>query len=135
VLITTPALATTIGLMDDATGNRAFVGASALGGVLCDYKLLVSDQLGANKLIAVNPSAILRAVGDIEFASSTVTAIEQSSAPTGDTQTPAAESQAFTSMFQEESIAVKAVRFLNWALRDANAVQLITGAEYAIAGA
>lgn len=129
-LICHPALAARIGCMSDLNDARAFPGCSATGGTLCDYPLLTSDQCAADSLIALNSAALLRADEGMTFQTSLAAAVEQSSAPTGDALTPTAASGTLVSMYTTEGIAVKGVRTVNWALRDASAVQLVTGCNY-----
>ena len=56
--------------------------------------------------------------------------IEQDTAPTGATDTPVAASANMTNMFQDESVAFKVTRRINWQKRRPAAVQFIQGADY-----
>ncbi|MFC5607758.1 phage major capsid protein [Variovorax soli] len=129
--VTTPSLAKALGLMQNALGNFAFPGLSANGGALLGDPLVSGGNVGAGDMILLKPSDIYR-IGDygIEVSISREAYIEQDSAPTGATDTPAAASANGTSMFQEESTAIKVVRPINFAKRRASAVAFIDSAAY-----
>lgn len=132
-LVTNPSIAKTLSLMVNAMGNLAFPGVGANGGTLLGDPLVTGDNVGAGDLILLKPSDIYR-IGDygVEVSISREAAIEQNSAPTGATDTPAGVSQAWTSMFQSESTAIKVVRPINFAKRRASAVAFIDAAAYAL---
>ncbi len=59
--------------------------------------------------------------------------IEQSSAPTGATDTPVAATQYFNSMFQTDSTAIRVIRPLSFQKRRSSAVAYVGTAEYGVA--
>ncbi len=132
MLVLNPSLAKSISLMVNALGQVEFGGLKATGGELFGDPAVTGENVTAGQLILLKPSDIYR-IGDtgVEVTISRETMIEQSTVPTGATDTPVAASQAFTSMFQSESTAIKVVRRINFAKRRASAVSLITGAAYA----
>lgn len=132
MLVMNPALAKSVSLMTNALGQTEFTGLRATGGELFGDKAVTGDNVAATNLILLKPSDIYR-IGDtgVEVSVSREAMVEQSTVPTGATDTPVAASQAFTSMFQSESTAIKVVRRINFAKRRASAVSLITGAAYA----
>jgi len=132
MLVLNPSLAKSISLMVNALGQTEFTGLKATGGDLFGDPAVTGENVTAGQLILLKPSDIYR-IGDtgVEVSVSRETMIEQSTVPTGATDTPVAASQAFTSMFQSESTAIKVVRRINFAKRRASAVSLITGAAYA----
>lgn len=131
-LVTNTSLAKSMSLMVNALGQTEFPGLTATGGTLFGDPLATGDNVGAGQLILLKPSDIFR-IGDtgVQVSVSRETMIEQSTLPTGATDTPLAATQALTSMFQTESTAIKVVRSINFAKRRASAVSFITGANYA----
>lgn len=130
-LVMTPALAKTIQMMVNALGQTEFPGISTAGGQLLGDPVVVGDNVGTGDLILLKPSDIYR-IGDtgVQVSLSREAMIEQSTVPTGATDTPVAASQAFTSMFQEESTAFKVVRSISFAKRRSSAVAFIGNADY-----
>jgi hypothetical protein len=129
--VTTPTLGLQLQLMRNALGMREFEGVTADGGTLEGRPLHLGDNVGAGDLILLKPSDIYR-IGDsgVQVSISRDAMIEQSSAPTGVTDTPVAASQVFTSMFQAESTAIKVVRSINFAKRRTSAVAYVGDAAY-----
>ncbi len=130
-LVTTPSLAKSVQLMTNALGLVEFPGINASGGTLLGDAVTTGDNVGAGLLMMLKPSDIYR-IGDsgVQVSISREAMIEQDTAPTGATDTPAGASASFTSMFQSESTAIKVVRSINFAKRRASAVAVITGADY-----
>lgn len=135
VWVMNPALAKSIQLMRNALGQVEFPNISTAGGSLLGDNVLTGDNVAADDFILLKPSDIWR-IGDlgVEVSISRDAMIEQSSAPTGATDTPVAASQVFTSTFQEESTAIKIVRPINFQLRRASAVAFIGDANYGAPG-
>lgn len=133
--VTNPSLAKSIQLMVNALGQTEFPGINASGGTLLGDAVSTGENVNAAHLILLKPSDIYR-IGDtgIQVSVSRDAMIEQSSAPTGATDTPVAASQVFTSMFQEESTAIKVVRSINFAKRRASAVAYVNNADYGAPG-
>jgi hypothetical protein len=127
-LVMTPALAKRMQLLVNALGQPEF---PSMPGSLLGDPVVTGDNVGAGDLILLKPSDIYR-IGDqgIQVSISREAMIEQSSAPTGATDTPVAATQVFTSMFQAESTAIKVVRPINFAKRRSSAVAYIGNADY-----
>jgi HK97 family phage major capsid protein len=117
-LVMQPALAKSIGLMVNALGQTEFPGLTSMGGTLLGDPVVTGDNVGSGDFILLSPADIYR-IGDsgVEVSSSDVATIEQSTLPTGATDTPVAMTEKMTSMFQEESVAIKVVRHINYAKR------------------
>lgn len=131
-IVTTRALARSVALMFNNLGTaQDFPGSTPTGGTWMGYPVIVGDNVPSGDIIVLNPREIYK-IGDsgVRVSVSDVAMIEQSSAPTGATDTPVAASQVFTSMFQEESTAIKVVRRINFAKRRSTAVGVITGGDY-----
>lgn len=131
VWVMTPSLAISLSLMQNALGQTAFPGVTPTGGTFMGYPVYVGDNIGTGDVILLQPREIWK-IGDtgVNVSISNETMIEQSSAPTGATDTPVAASQFFTSMFQEESTAIKVVRGINWGKRTSTAVAYIGNAAW-----
>jgi HK97 family phage major capsid protein/HK97 family phage prohead protease len=130
--VTTPSLAKALSLMQNALGNFAFPSVTAGGGSLLGDPMVTGDNVGAGDLILLKPSDIYR-IGDygIEVSISREATIEQDSEPTGATDVPTGMTGTnMTSMFQEESTAIKVVRPINFAKRRASAVAYVGDADY-----
>ncbi|MEN5181767.1 phage major capsid protein [Comamonas testosteroni] len=130
-LVTTPSLGKAIQLMTNPLGQTEFPGITANGGTLLGDPVATGHNVGAGQLILLKPSDIYR-IGDygVQVSISREAMIEQDTAPTGATDTPAAASSNLTSMFQSESTAIKVVRPINFAKRRNSAVAFVTGADY-----
>ena len=129
--VTTESLGKAISLMQTPLGAFQFPGIGANGGALLGDPVVTGGNVPAGALVLLKPSDIYR-IGDtgIEVSISREAYIEQDTVPTGATDTPTAASANGTSMFQEESTAIKVVRPINFAKRRASAVQWINNADY-----
>jgi HK97 family phage major capsid protein len=131
VYVCNPALAKQLSLMTNALGQKEFGDIRADGGTLEGDPVVTGDNVASDDLILLKPSDIYKiGGGGIEVSMSRDAMIEQSTVPTGATDTPVAASEAFTSMFQAESTAIKVVRSMNFAKRRTHAVQFVGDANY-----
>lgn len=130
-LVTNTSLAKSISLMTNAMGLYEFASLTQTGGTLLGDTAHVGDNVGATHLIALKPSDIYKiGTRGVEVSISKEAMIEQNSAPTGATDTPAAATATMVSMFQTDSTAIKVIRPISFAKRRASAVSFITGAAY-----
>lgn len=127
-----PSTAKAIQLMRSSLGQKQFPDINADGGMLEGDRVFTSDNVSSSNLVLLKPSDIYR-IGDmgIEVSMSRDAFIEQHTAPTGATDTPVAQTQYGTSMFQAESTAIKLVRRINFAKRRSSAVAYLSGVAYA----
>jgi HK97 family phage major capsid protein/HK97 family phage prohead protease len=130
-LVMNPATAMALGMMYGTLDQLAFPEINENGGKLGGRPVIVGDNVTPGNIIAIRPSDVWR-IGDsgIRVSMSREATIEQDTAPTGATDTPTAATANLTNMFQEESVAFKVVRRINFQKRRTNAVQVITDAEY-----
>jgi hypothetical protein len=130
-LVMNPSLAVAISFMTNALGQPEFPGMTAGGGSLQGFSVVVGDNVPATWLVMLKASDIYR-IGDsgLQVAVSRDAMIEQSTAPTGATDTPVAASQYITSMFQEDSTAIRVIRRINFAKRRSHAFQYVDDADY-----
>jgi HK97 family phage prohead protease len=131
--VANPALAKTMQLMRNALGQPEF--ASTGTGTLEGDRIVTGDNVDPAHLILLKPSDIYR-IGDtgLRVDMSREATIEQDTAPTGATDTPVAQSVNQTNMFQEDSVAIRVIRPMNFAKRRASAVAYVNDAAYTSVG-
>ncbi len=122
-----------LSLQQTTLGQPQFPGMTMRGGMLDGIPVIVSNNLpavsGGSYVILVFASEIYLADdGQVTVDVSTEASIEMSDAPTGNSATPTAV--ALVSMFQTNSMALRAERFINWAKRRNNAVTILQGVNY-----
>lgn len=129
---TTPAVARHLAMSRDALGNVAFPGVTMTGGTLDGVPLRVSQYLANNggsggaPFILVDESEVwLADDGTVTLDQSDQVSIEMDSAPSHNSGTPTAAQ--LVSMWQTNSIAFRAERFVWWGLRRSGAIQWIDG--------
>lgn len=132
---TTPAVARMLAFARDALGNVAFPGVTPFGGSLDGIPLRVSQYLANNggsggaPFVLVDEAEIYLADdGSVTLDASDVATIEMSDAPAGSSSaTVAASGTLPVSMWQTNSIAFRAERFIWWGARRSGAIQWIDG--------
>lgn len=129
--IMSPQLAAAMALLRGSGGSPAYPALGALGGALAGLPALVSvgidgnDSDGTSSIALVDGSAIGMTEGEPQLQASRQASIEMTDTPTGDSTTPTGTS--LVSMFQTESVALRAVAAVNWLLRVPGTVQMVTG--------
>jgi HK97 family phage major capsid protein/HK97 family phage prohead protease len=137
VVIMKEELAEALALMVTSLGNPQFPGLSATGGTLLGrpvFTTQIADTSGSpdfdNLLILLQPNEVFLA----DDGGATVEASDQVSVHMDDAttmkSTATATSTSTVSMFQTESIAIKAVRHVNWTKARSQACQYIRSAQY-----
>lgn len=132
---TTPAVARMLAFAVDALGNVAFPGVTPTGGSLFGVPLRVSQYLANNggsggaPFILVDESEIwLADDGSVTLDASEQVTIEMSDTPVGSSSaTVTSNGSPFVSMWQTNSIALRAERFIWWGARRSGAIQWIDG--------
>lgn len=132
---TTPAVARFLAFMRGPLGEVAFPGMTAQGGTLDGVPVRVSQYLannggsGGSPFILVDESEIYLADdGTVTIDASTEATIEMSDTPVGSSSaTVTSNGSPFVSMFQTNSIAVRAERVIWWGPRRSGAIQWIDG--------
>lgn len=132
---TTPAVAGFLAARRDALGNVSYPGMTRQGGTLSGIPVRVSQYLannggsGGSPFILVDESEIYLADdGNVTLDASREATIEMSDTPTGSSSpTVTTHGSPFVNMFQTNSIALRAERFIWWGARRAGAVQWIDG--------
>ena len=128
-----PRLAAAIGIRAGGRGVGADVGAR--GGVMAGLPVIVSESCAhdsdAGTIALVDGAGIVLAEEPGIAVSTTDTAtIEQDDTPTGASDTPTAATATLVSLWQSDSVGVKAVVRANWAKARAGSVVTITAASY-----
>jgi HK97 family phage major capsid protein/HK97 family phage prohead protease len=135
VFIMTQQTALAISLMTNSLGNREFPGISQDGGTLLGIPVVTSENVPATggspsdgyPIILASASDILLADdGQVTIDASREASLQMETAP----DSPATASTTFVSMFQQNMIAIRAERYINWAKRRSGAVQYISNAKY-----
>ena len=141
VWITSTGNALSLSMMQNALGQAAFPGVSMNGGTFAGLPMITSEYVtqisgtGNTMLILVNANDIYLADdGGITIDASREASLQMDDAPTNASGTPPVATQ-LVSMFQTNSVALKAERMINWKKRRPGAVQLIEGPAYTSGGA
>mgnify|MGYP007071591057 CR=1 FL=1 len=129
--VTTPTLAVGLASMVNALGQPEFQGITVDGGTYMGYPMITGDNVGSGDILLLKPSDIWK-IGDsgVQVQVSDSAMIEQSSAPTGEQDTPAAATATLVSMYQEDAVAIKVTRRISFGKRRSSAVQWIDDAAY-----
>jgi HK97 family phage major capsid protein/HK97 family phage prohead protease len=138
VWIMTPGTALAISLMLNALGQPVFPTITMNGGTFFGLPVIVSNaakQVGSpvagegNLIVLANaPEILLADDGQVTIDASREASLEMLDNPTNATVGPTATSM--VSMFQTNSVAIRAVRFINWKKRRVEAVAYIKDAAY-----
>lgn len=131
VQVMTPSMAKALSLLVNSLGQTEFPNLNANGGTLLGDPVFTGDNVTPGDWILLKPSDIWK-IGDggVEVSMSDSATIEQDSAPQGATDTPVAASANLVSLWQEESVAFKVVRRINYQKRRSTAVAFLADAEY-----
>lgn len=138
-LVMAPRTALALSLMVTSLGLPQFPTMTASGGTLFGFRVVVSRYVGAitgspdfgNMIIAINaPEVFLADEGQVMIDVSREASIQMLDNPTN-TSTGSTTATTMVSMFQTHSVAMKAVRYINWTKRRSVAVQYIRNALYA----
>ena len=131
VQIMNPGMAKAISLMFTSLGVRQFPDLGSNGGTLLGDQVFTGDNVTPGDWILMKPFDIWK-IGDggVEVSMSDSATIEQDSAPQGATDTPVAASASLVSLWQEESVAFKVVRRINFQKRRTTAVAFLSDGEY-----
>jgi HK97 family phage major capsid protein/HK97 family phage prohead protease len=136
VWIMTQGQALSLSLMQNSLGQAVHPGITATGGTFLGYPVIVSQNIAAAggsptdgyPIIFIMPNEILLADdGGVSIDVSREASLQMETAP----DSPATASTVMVNLWQNNLIAIKAERFINWKVRRSTAVGLIQGARYA----
>lgn len=130
VYIMRPQTAQVLGRLQNALGQTMFPGISMRGGTLLGTPVVVSNYVPAGIVALINASDIYIADdGQVTVDASREATIQMDTAPNqssvGTSATPVASTG--VSMFQTNSVAIRAERYINWARRRDSGVAYLTG--------
>jgi hypothetical protein len=129
--VMSPNLASSLSLIRNALGQREFTEINQNGGRLEGDPVVTGHNVNDNHLILMKPSDIYRIeAGSLEVSMSEHATIEMDDSPAGDSDTPTAQANNPVSMYQTESVAIKAVMPMNFQKRRTSAVAYINDADY-----
>jgi HK97 family phage major capsid protein/HK97 family phage prohead protease len=120
--------ATSLAMMQNPLGQPSFPSVGVTGGMLAGMPIIVSDYVGTNVVLINAQDVYLGDDGQVSVDASEEASIEMSDAPTGDAGTPTAVSA--VSMFQTNSVAIRAERVINWMRRRTQSVAYLTGVDW-----
>lgn len=128
VYIMTPTVALALSLMRNSLGQPEFPGIGINGGTLDGIPVITSNYVPTDSngslVILANAADIWMADdGQVVIAASTEASLQMEDAPTNDSATGTATT--VVSMFQTDSVALRAERFINWQKRRAQAVAVL----------
>jgi HK97 family phage prohead protease len=129
VFIMTSACAAALAMMVNPLGQQEFPSMSPTGGTVYGMPVIASDYVPAAVVVLVNASDVfLGDEGGFQVDTSQEASLEMSDAPTGDAGAPTATS--LVSMFQTNSVAVRAERIINWMRARTQSVAYLTSADW-----
>jgi hypothetical protein len=112
-----------ISLMQNALGQQSHPGMSMRGGTLFGLPVITSQHVPTGVIV-------LMACSEIYIADDGQVTIDASREVTLEMLDGSLTGSATRSMWQNSEIALKATRYMNWALRRSTAVRYISGAAY-----
>lgn len=123
-----------LSLMTNPLGQAEFPGITMGGGTFNGMPVIVSQFVPAGTVILANASDIMLADdGGVAVDASREASLEMTNTPTHNSTTPTAAQ--LVSMFQTNSVAIRAERWINWGKRRPQAVAYLTGVTWGGANA
>jgi HK97 family phage prohead protease len=129
VFIMTSACAQALAMMTNPLGQQEFPTMRATGGTVYGMPVIVSDYVPSAVVVLVNASDVFLADdGDVSIDTSMEASLEMSDAPAHDASTPTGAS--LVSLWQTNSVGVKAERIINWMRGRTQSVAYLTSADW-----
>jgi len=122
--------ALTLSQRKNALGQREYPDMTMFGGTFNGLPVIVSQYIDDSLILVDAPNIYLADDGGVAIDISTEASLEMQSVPTHDSITPAPIE--LVSMFQTNSVAVRAERWINWQRRRDAAVSVITDVDYSV---
>ena len=126
IMSSTNALA--LSMKKNALGQKMYPEMTLLGGTFRGLPAIVSQYAGSNLTLLNAPDIYLADDGGVAVDMSREASLEMESDPTGDSVSPTGTE--LVSMFQTNSVAIRAERWINWKRRRTAAVAVISGVNY-----
>lgn len=113
-----------ISMMQNALGQPEFPGLTMNGGTFMGLPVIVSENIPDGLIVLAKANEILLADdGGVTLDASREASLQMNDAPT-------AGATSLVSLWQNNMVGLRAERFINWKRRRAQAVAVITGADY-----
>lgn len=132
VLIMSSMNAFSLSRLKDPLGNRTYPDLTINGGYIEGLPVIVSDYVGDIVVLAAAREIYLVDEGGMQIDMSDQASLEMADNPAHNSTTPTPAQ--LVSMWQTNSVAFRAERFINWQRRRPQAVAYVTGANYAAGG-
>lgn len=135
VILMAQRLALGISLMTNSLGQKEFPGLTMNGGDLLGLPVITSENIpstggsptdGDPIIVVSAPDILLADDGQVTIDASREASLQMDTAP----DSPATASTTFVSLWQQNQIALRAERWINWAKRRSTAVAYISNAKY-----
>lgn len=131
VFIMRPGTANRLGRMQNALGQNTFPGISMRGGTLLGTPVIVSNYVPEGVVALVNAGDIYLADdGQVSVDASREASILMDTAPAASMDSVTPNAAELVSMYQTNSVAVRAERYVNWARRRDSGVAYLTGVDW-----
>jgi HK97 family phage prohead protease len=129
VFVMTSACAQALAMMVNPLGQQEFPTMSPTGGTVYGMPVIASDYVPSALVVLLNTEDIFLAdEGDVAIDTSQEASLEMSDAPTHNSSTPTGVS--LVSMFQTNSVAVRAEMIVNWMRARSQSVAYLTSADW-----
>jgi len=126
VFVLTPANALALSFRSNSDGSPEFPGLSVNGGTYKGITFITSNVAGTN-VVSMQPQLILFADdGGVTIDASREASLQMDSAP----MSPADATTVYVSMFQNNTVALRAERFITWKRIGTNSVKYLTAANW-----
>jgi HK97 family phage major capsid protein len=135
VVLMSQHLALAISLMTNSLGQREFPNLTMNGGEMFGLPVVTSENIpstggsptdGDPIIVVSAPDILLADDGQVTIDASREASLQMDTAP----DSPAVASTVLVSMFQQNQVAIRAERYINWAKRRSTAVSYISNAKY-----
>lgn len=127
VILMSQSQAFALGTMINSVGQPAFPGLGINGGSILGVPVVTSEAVGSQIIFAHAPSILVADADGLEIDTSTEATLEMNDTPSD----PADASTIYTSMFQNNMVAIRVERMITWGKARSTAVDRITSAAYA----
>lgn len=117
-----------LSMRKNALGQKEYPEMTLLGGTFQGLPVIVSQYVGSYLILVNAPDIYLADDGGVAVDMSREASLEMESEPTGDSLTP--NPVEMVSMWQTNSVAMRAERWINWKRRRTAAVAVISGVNY-----
>lgn len=131
VVIMSAANAFSLSRKKDPLGNRVYPDLTVTGGAIDGIPVMVTDYAGTNVVFVSAAEIYYVDEGGLTIDMSDQASLEMADNPTG-SSTPTVAGATLVSMWQTNSVAFRAERFINWQRRRPAAVAYVTAANYAV---